>query len=61
MGVKMNFRIRTKNLATDREIGFLTKSILKTNGRAAAIPTSWELIWKNFSEALCNLLFSNQT
>ena len=43
MGIKMNLRIITKNHAGDPEIGFLTKSILKANGRAMAIPTAWEL------------------
>ena len=31
--VKMNLRIITKNYAADPEIGFVTKSILKPNGR----------------------------
>ena len=39
----MNFRIIMKNRAGDLEIGFLTKSILKSYGRATAIPTAWEL------------------
>ena len=39
----MNLRIITKNNAADPEIGFLTKSILKPYGHAAAIPTAWEL------------------
>ena len=38
MGVKMNLRIITKNRAADPEIGFITKSILKPYGRAAAMP-----------------------
>ena len=40
--VKMNLSIITKNHAADPEKGFLTKSILKTYGRAMAIPTAWE-------------------
>ena len=32
-----------KNLAYDPEIGFFTKSILDPYGRAAAMPTAWEL------------------
>ena len=43
MNVKMNLRIITKNHAADREKGFLTKSVLKTYGREAAMPTSWDL------------------
>ena len=43
MAVKMNLRIITKNHAADPEIGFLTKSISKPNGRATAMPTAWEL------------------
>ena len=35
--------IITKNPAADPEIGFRTKSILKTYGCAAAMPTVWEL------------------
>ena len=40
----MNLRVITKNHAADPEIGFLTKSISKPNGRATAMPTAWELI-----------------
>ena len=40
MAVKMNLRIITKNHAADPEIGFLTKSISKPNGRATAMPTA---------------------
>ena len=43
MGLKMNLRIITKNRAADPEIGFLTKSILKSYGRAVAMPSAWEL------------------
>ena len=52
MSVKMNLRIITKNHAADPEIGFLTKLILKPNGRASAIPTAWELKWKDHREKL---------
>ena len=38
MGVKINFRIITKNQEADPEIRFLTKSILKPYDRATAIP-----------------------
>ena len=44
MAVKMNLRMITKNHAADPEIGFLAKSILKSNGFATAMPTAWELI-----------------
>ena len=43
MTVKMNLRIITKNHPADPEIGFLTKSISKSNGCATAMPTAWEL------------------
>ena len=43
MTVKMNLRIIAKNLATDQEIGVLSKSILKQYDRTAAYPTAWEL------------------
>ena len=43
MSVKMNLRIITKNRAADPKIGFLTKSIFKPCGCAAAMPTAWEL------------------
>ena len=36
---KNNLRIITKNHATDPEKGFFTKSTLKPNGRATAMPT----------------------
>ena len=39
----MNLRLMTKHHAADLEIGFLTKSILKPYGRAAAMPTAREL------------------
>ena len=43
MGFKMNLRMITKNHAADPEIGFLTKSISKPNGRATDMPTAWDL------------------
>ena len=43
MGIKMNLRMITKNHAADPGLGFLTKSILKPYGRAAAMSTAWEL------------------
>ena len=46
MGVKMKLSIITKNHATDPEIGFLTKSILKPYGRATAMPPAWELNYR---------------
>lgn len=62
-----------ENHAHDREKGFLIKSVLKTYGREAAMPTSWDLssfcsrkiseFWKsnsiNFSVSwgLCNFNF----
>ena len=39
----MNLKIITTNHAADSKIRFLTKSILKPYGHAAAIPTAWEL------------------
>ena len=44
MSVKMNLRIKVKNYAVDPEKGFLIKSILKPDGRTAAMPTAWKLI-----------------
>ena len=43
MGLNMNLRIKTRNRAADPEIGFVTKSIFKPYGHAAAMPTAWEL------------------
>ena len=43
MAVKMNLRIITKNHAADAEIGFLVKSISKSNDCSAAMPRAWEL------------------
>ena len=43
MAVKMNLTIMKKNHAADQEIGFLAKSISKSNGCATAMPTAWEL------------------
>ena len=48
MGVKMNFRIITKNHEADPEIGFLKKSIPKPYARATAMPPAWELILRFF-------------
>ena len=42
MGVKMVFRILTKNHATDPEEDFPKKSISKSFGRATAMPPVWE-------------------
>ena len=39
----MNFWMISKNRVADPEIGFLRKSILKPYGRAAVMPTAWEL------------------
>ena len=43
IAVKINLRIIMKNHAADPEIGFFTKSISEPYGRAAAMPTAWEL------------------
>ena len=43
MGVKMVFRILTKNHAADPEEDFLKKSISKPFGRATAMPPVWEI------------------
>ena len=43
MGAKTNFRIITKNHAADPEIGFLAKSISKSNSCETAMPTAREL------------------
>ena len=43
MGVKMNFRILTKNHEDDSEKGFPAKSISKPYGRATAMPPAREL------------------
>ena len=40
----MNLRMIKKNLETDPEIGYLTKSIPKPFGRRKAMPSAWELI-----------------
>ena len=53
----MNLRIITKNHAADLEIGFLAKSISKSNGCATAMPTAWELTFyrkKNELTSICN-------
>ena len=44
MGVKINFRIITKNNEADREIRFFTKSISKPYSRATVMPPAWELM-----------------
>ena len=44
MSVKRNSRIIRKNHVADPEIGFLTKWISRSNDRATAMPTAWELI-----------------
>ena len=55
MTVKMNLRIITKNHPADPEIGFLTKSISKSNGCATAMPTAWELIYfRNYNLRPCD-------
>ena len=43
MAVKMNLTVKTKDHAADPEIGFLAKSISKSNGCAKTMPTAWEL------------------
>ena len=43
MAEKINLRITTKSHAADSEIGFLAKSISKSNGCATAMPTAWDL------------------
>ena len=40
MTVKMNSIIITKNHSADSEIGFLAKSISKSNGYATAMPAA---------------------
>ena len=42
----MNLSIIAQNHAADPEIGFLTKSISKSYGRATAMSPAWELILK---------------
>ena len=41
MNVKINSRIIKKNDAVDLEKEFLTKSISKTYGQTASMPTEW--------------------
>ena len=60
MGVKMNLRIITKNHAANPEIGFFTKLILKPYGRAAAMPTSWELMARKFNSFLFKKILTNR-
>ena len=46
MDVKKNWRIAAINHAADREIEFVSKSILKSYGRNAFMPTLLELMFK---------------
>ena len=55
--VKMNLRSITKSHAAATYIGFLTKSITKSNGRATAMPPAWELKYMPISRCL-KILFS---
>ena len=48
MAVKMNSATITNNYAADAEIGFLAKSISKSNDCATAMPTAWELSQGSF-------------
>ena len=52
MGVRMNLRIITKNMAAGPEIRFPVKSISKPYGRETAMPPAWDLTKTNddFSE-----------
>ena len=43
MNERIDLRVITKNHAADPEIGFLTISISKPNGRALVMPTAWVL------------------
>ena len=61
IGVKTNSRIITKNDAADPEIGFLTKSISKPNGRATAMPTAWELRVQQMNEVAGSYLTNSTT
>ena len=54
----MNLRIITKHHAADPEIGFLTKSITKPNGRATAMPTAWELRYRTGGLAAILVFFT---
>ena len=58
MAVKMNLRIITKNHTVDPEIGFLAKSISKSNGFVTAMPTARELSISYVSEFFNILLLS---
>ena len=60
MGVKMNFRIITKNHAVDPEIECLTKSISKPNGYATAMPIAWELNSNLMSASIEKRFFSQK-
>ena len=46
-GCKNEYNDNKKKHASDPEIGFLAKSISKSNGCARAMPTAWELNEKN--------------
>ena len=48
-GCENDLTIITKNHAADPELGFLAKSISKTNGYATVMPTAWELKSPNHS------------
>ena len=54
----MNLRIITENQSADPEIGFLEKSISKSNGCATAIPTAWGL--PSDSRRIKHAYFSDQ-
>ena len=41
IGLIMNLRMITNNLAADPVIRFFTRSILKPYGRGTAMPTAW--------------------
>ena len=67
MGVKINFRMITKNRAFDPKKGFLTKSISKPLSRVTAMPPAWELIFrvlfhtKIFHDFINLVLFKDET
>ena len=48
MAVKISLTIITQYHAADPEIGFLAKSLSKSNGYATAMPTAWELNFFSF-------------
>ena len=55
----MNLRIKTKNRATDPELEFLTKSIWKQFGCAAAMPKALELSLLNNYVLIKNSTYSH--